>query len=70
MGFAAAMIPGGNEALVLHGLPYLSPHAVPTLLAMLVGIAISLMALRALGQDIPYVDCSGDICTGDRARPG
>ncbi len=63
MGFGAAMIPGGNDVLILHGIPSLSPHAVPALLAMLVGIAVSLMSMRALGQDIPRIDCGGDICT-------
>jgi len=63
MGVGAAMIPGGNDVLILHGIPSLSPHAAPTFLAMLVGIAISLMCMRALGQDIPRIDCGGDICT-------
>jgi uncharacterized membrane protein YedE/YeeE len=63
MGLGAAMIPGGNDALILHGIPFLSPHAVPAFLAMLVGIAVTLMGMRALGQDIPRIDCGGDICT-------
>ena len=63
MGLGAAMIPGGNDVLILHGIPSLSPHAVPAFLAMLVGIAVSLMGMRALGRDIPRIDCGGDICT-------
>ena len=63
MGLGAAMIPGGNDALILYGIPFLSPHAAPAFLAMLVGIAVSLMGLRALGEDIPRIDCAGDICT-------
>ncbi len=63
MGLGAAMIPGGNDVLILHGIPFLSPHAVPAFLAMLVGIAVSLMGMRALGRDIPRIDCGGDICT-------
>lgn len=67
MGFGAAMIPGGNDVLIFHGIPSLSPHAVPAFLAMLAGIAISLMSMRALGKNIPQTDCSGDICKGDPA---
>ena len=63
MGLGAAMVPGGNDVLILHDIPSLSPHAVPAFLAMLVGIAVSLMSMRALGQNIPRIDCAGDICT-------
>ncbi len=63
MGLGAAMIPGGNDVLILHGIPSLSPHAVPAFLAMLVGIAVSLMGMRALGRETPRIDCGGDICT-------
>ena len=63
MGIGAAMIPGGNDVLILHGIPSLSPHAIPAFLAMLGGIAISLTGMRALGLNIPRIDCSGDICT-------
>ena len=68
MGLGAAMIPGGNDVLILHGIPSLSPHAVPAFLAMLVGIAVSLMGMRALGQDIPRIDCGGDICTTEPGK--
>ena len=49
MSLGAAMIRGGNDVLILHGIPSLSPHAVPAFLAMLVGIAVSLISKRALG---------------------
>ena len=62
MGFGAATIPGGNDVLILQGIPSLSPHAIPAFLAMLGGIAVSLLSMRALGMTIPRVDCSGDIC--------
>ena len=65
LGLGAALIPGGNDVLILHGIPSLSPHAVPAFLAMLVGIAAALMSMRALGQDIPRIDCGGDICTSE-----
>ena len=63
MGCGAAMIPGGNDVLILHGIPSLSAHAVPAFLAMLVGIAASLVGMHAVGWDIPRIDCKGDICT-------
>ncbi len=62
MGFGAAMIPGGNDVLILNGIPSLSPHALPAFVAMLIGIAISLTGMRALGADIPRIDCGNDIC--------
>ena len=70
MGLGAAMIPGGNDVLILNGIPSLSPHAVPAFLAMLVGIAVSLMTMHVLGQDIPRIDCGGDICRPNPANEG
>ncbi|MFB3077690.1 MAG: YeeE/YedE thiosulfate transporter family protein [Lysobacterales bacterium] len=46
MGVGAASIPGGNDVLMLHGIPGFSYHAVPTFLAMLAGIALTLLAGR------------------------
>ena len=34
MGLGVALTPGGNDALVLYGVPSLSPHALPAFLAM------------------------------------
>ena len=65
MGFGASMIPGGNDVLIMHGMPSLSPHAVPAFLAILFGVAVSLTVLRALRREIPRVDCGGDICRSD-----
>lgn len=62
MGIGAAMIPGGNDALLLNGIPNLSPHAVPAYLAMVVGIAAALACLQLGGQRMDKVDCSKDIC--------
>jgi uncharacterized membrane protein YedE/YeeE len=62
MGVGAAMIPGGNDVLILHGIPSLSPHAIPAFLAMLGGIALSLLGMRSFGRQIPQTDCGGDIC--------
>ena len=68
MGVGASMIPGGNDVLILHSIPSLSPHAVPAFLAMLVGIAGSLMGMRALGLGIPRIDCGDDICATEPGR--
>ena len=68
MGFGASMIPGGNDVLIMHGMPSLSAHAVPAFLAMLFGITVSLLSMRVLRREIPKIDCGGDICR--RARVG
>ncbi|MGI9415695.1 MAG: YeeE/YedE thiosulfate transporter family protein, partial [Hyphomicrobiales bacterium] len=65
MGFGAAMAPGGNDALILDTIPGLSPHAVPTFLAMLAGIVAGLGVMRLFGGTIPPVRCTGDICVSD-----
>ncbi len=65
MGLGAAMVPGGNDALILSAIPGLSPHALPAYLAMIVGILFSLLAMRRIGGQIPPIDCRGDICARD-----
>ena len=62
MGLGAALAPGGNEALLLNGIPGLSPHAVPALLTVLAGIATVLVAGRWVGTARLEVRCSGDVC--------
>lgn len=62
MGIGAVLIPGGNDTLVLHGIPSLSAHAVPAYLAVLAGVFVTLLAMSwALGTEMK-VDCTGDIC--------
>lgn len=46
MGMAAALVPGGNDALILHAIPALSPHAPFGYIAMVAGAA-SMLALSA-----------------------
>lgn len=48
MGVAAALIPGGNDVLVLHALPALSPHAPVAYLALVVGAAGALFVSSRL----------------------
>jgi hypothetical protein len=62
MGMGAAMIPGGNDGLILFGLPALSPHALPSWLAIIVGVWLALILMRATGRRIPAITCEGDIC--------
>jgi MFS family permease len=62
IGVGTAMIPGGNDALLLHGIPNLSPHAAPAYIAMLLGIATILICLHLSGRRAASVDCGGDIC--------
>jgi hypothetical protein len=69
MGFGVALAPGGNDVLVLYGLPSLSPHALPTFAAMLLGIALALLALRAWFGVNARVQCRNDLFVGDSWTP-
>lgn len=62
MGFGAGMVPGGNDGLILFGLPSLSPHALPAYFGILAGITAALFAMRALGRPISAISCEGDLC--------
>jgi hypothetical protein len=65
MGVGTALAPGGNDALVLYGIPTLSPYAAPTFAAMLAGIAAGLFALRALFAIEARVECRNDVFVTD-----
>jgi hypothetical protein len=65
MGLGAALAPGGNDALILYGIPSLSPHAVPAYLTMVVGIAAALIVMRRLFGIEMQVKCRGDVCLVD-----
>ncbi len=62
MGAGAALIPGGNDGLILFALPALSPHALPSWVAIIIGVALALTLMRATGRPIPAIRCEGDIC--------
>jgi uncharacterized membrane protein YedE/YeeE len=62
MGVGAAMTPGGNDVVLLHGIPGLSPHALPAFAAMIAGVAAGLTAMRLAGRMPATVDCRGDLC--------
>lgn len=61
MGLGVALIPGGNDALVLYAIPSLSPHALPAYLAMAVGVAAALLLMRALLGVHTRVQCRDDL---------
>jgi uncharacterized membrane protein YedE/YeeE len=65
MGLGTALAPGGNDAVVLYGIPTLSPYAAPAFAAMLAGIAAGLFALRALFAIEARVECRNDIFVAD-----
>jgi hypothetical protein len=46
-----ALTPGGNDALVLYGIPSLSPHALPAFLTMTLGIALGLWVHARVPRD-------------------
>lgn len=62
MGSGAALIPGGNDGLILFGLPSLSPHAAPAWAALVFGIWLALTLMRRFGGRIPQIRCDGDVC--------
>ena len=62
MGLGAALVLGGNDVLILHAMPSLSPHAVPAYGAMIAGIAAVFIMMRLVQGETMTVDCSGDIC--------
>jgi len=53
MGFGAALVPGGNDNLILAGLPWLQPHAWLAITAMALTIAASLLASRVWRKPPP-----------------
>jgi hypothetical protein len=69
MGLGVGLTPGGNDALVLYGIPSLSPHALPAFLAMVVGVALGLWAMRAWFGIEMRVACRHDLYVIDEAPP-
>lgn len=69
MGSGAAMVPGGNDTLILTSLPALSAWAVAAFGAVIVGVGVGLGALRLLGARLPVVSCQDGVCR-EYAPPG
>jgi hypothetical protein len=61
MGVGTAVTPGGNDTLILYSIPTLSPHALPTFIAMLLGIGLGLLAMRTLFGIEMRVACRNDL---------
>jgi hypothetical protein len=70
MGIGVALAPGGNDALVLYGIPSLSPHALPAFLAMAAGIAAALLVMRHGFGIVSHVECRNDIYYAEASPPG
>ena len=69
MGLGAAVIPGGNDALILYGIPSLSPHALPSYVALVAGIAAVLSFMRwGFGIEM-HVECHNDECIASTIPP-
>lgn len=62
MGAGAAIVPGGNDTLLLGGLPALTATAAQAYLCMLLGIGSGLALLRLLRIPMPAVGCSAGGC--------
>jgi uncharacterized membrane protein YedE/YeeE len=65
MGLGTALLPGGNDALVLYGIPSMSPHALPAYAALILGIFVALMTMRAIFGVEMRVACRKDIYIAD-----
>lgn len=62
MGIGVALIPGGNDTLLLAAIPALWPWALPTYLVLIGGVAVTMLALRAVKGVMPEVRCRADGC--------
>jgi hypothetical protein len=60
MGFGTALAPGGNDALVMYGIPILSPYALPTYAALAAGVAVGLVIMRSWFGIEARVECRND----------
>lgn len=62
MGLGAALAPGGNDVLILHLIPMLSPHAIVTYGALVLGIAVTLILMQVTFGARMTIRCTGDLC--------
>jgi uncharacterized membrane protein YedE/YeeE len=62
MGFGAFFIPGGNDVLLLQGIPSLSPPALLALVAMIIGIAATIIVIRFVTGEYMRIRCVSDVC--------
>jgi len=70
MGLGAALAPGGNDALVMYGIPILSPYALPTYLALGCGVMAGLLLQRVLFGFVARAEFRDDVFVSDSwSRP-
>jgi uncharacterized protein len=70
MGLGIALAPGGNDALLLDGIPILSPYAMPTFAALVAGVAFGLVLMRRWFGFEAHVKCQNDTFINDTwSRP-
>jgi hypothetical protein len=66
MGLGAAMVPGGNDTLLLGGLPAFTGTAALAYLSLLLGIASGLVVLRLAHVPMPAFACDAGGCSESR----
>jgi uncharacterized protein len=69
MGAGAALVPGGNDALVLHALPALAAHAALAYAALVCGAGTTLLAARVLRRVRPLRRSGWRRCHSAQTRP-
>jgi hypothetical protein len=63
MGVGGALVPGGNDTLLLGAMPSLSTQAVGAYAALLAGIAATFAIMERLRVPMAAVQCGDDECT-------
>ncbi len=69
MGLGASLVPGGNDTLILTGLPALSGWAVSAYLALVAGVAFGLWLQRLRGTPYPNIACIDGVCIERPRQP-
>lgn len=62
MGAGIGLIPGGNDGLILFGLPSLSISSFVAFIAILLGVATVVVISRFTGHTMPVIKCTADTC--------
>ena len=70
MGLGTAMLPGGNDALILYGIPSFSPHALPAYIALILGAGAGLLAMKHLAGINARVVCDNDLYRAENQPRG
>lgn len=65
MGFGTGLAPGGNDALVMYGVTTLSPYALPTYVALVLGTVSGLLLLRAIFGSKARAEFRNDVLVSD-----